>query len=186
MKRLNFKNTIVVSFLVFLFLTGCYEFNFVNQPYTADPNSSFEVQISVIKETSSDSMVFFGVLLPIGWTIADSILYTNDITNETAYVVYSDTLSQQMSIIDPPGQNYYWWVGGSFAGGNYNETFYTDFKIYTDKVRNRFNVSDYALKLMWRHLPYKRRLPFIEQAHKETKDMPFLLRKDRVVFFLVS
>ena len=47
MKKLKLKNSIVTLFLVFLFLTGCYHFDFVNQPFTADPDSSFNVQISV-------------------------------------------------------------------------------------------------------------------------------------------
>ncbi len=143
MKKLNFKNSVVISFLGFLILTGCYEFDFVNQPFTADPNSSFEVQISVIKENTADSIVYFGVLLPVGWTIPDSILYTNSTTNESAYVVYSDSLSQQMSIIDP-NLNYYWWVGETYAGGNNNDTFYTDLTIVTDNQTGGFFL-DYML-----------------------------------------
>jgi hypothetical protein len=44
------------------------------------------------------------------------------------------------------------------------------FKKYSEMVKNRFDVSDYAIKVMWCHLPYKRRLPFIELVRKENKD----------------
>jgi len=113
MKKLNFKNSIVTSFLIFLFLTGCYNFDFVNQPYTADPNSSFEVQISVTVEPAStySGQGYFGVMLPSGWTISDSILSVASTTSDTSFIIFSDSLSQQMSSIDPPPNNYYWWVG---------------------------------------------------------------------------
>lgn len=38
------------------------------------------------------------------------------------------------------------------------------FKLYKSEIRKRFSVSDYTLQIMWRHLPYKKRLPFVKEV----------------------
>ena len=157
MKKLNFKNSIVTSFLVFLFLTGCYEFDFVNQPFTADPDSSFDVQISVSASNGSygSELFYCGILLPTGWTTADSIEYINVSTNDTAFIVYSSSLTQQMSAIDPPPGNYYWWVGKDFINVNSNQTFTSELIIYTDSQTGNFFL-DYMLGDSENGLNYRR------------------------------
>jgi len=148
MKKRKLKNRITASLLVLLFLSGCYEFDFVNQPYQSDPNSSFDVQISVIKGSQGGQVAnaaYFGIMLPNGWTIADSILCTNITTNDTGFIVHSDSLSQQMSLIDLPQENYYWWVGMiSQMWGQLGATFISDLKIFTDSQTGSFFI-DYML-----------------------------------------
>jgi hypothetical protein len=74
MKKLKFRNQIVATLIFMLLLTACYEFDFINQPYQADPDSFFDVQISVTKVYSNyGGTAYFGVMLPNGWTIVDSI-----------------------------------------------------------------------------------------------------------------
>ena len=127
MKKLKYKKPIAATLIFLLLFTGCYVFDFVNQPYAADPDSFFEVQISV---TYNDPPAYgaessyFGILLPDGWTINDSIGYINETLNDTSFMIYSDSLVQQMSSIDPPPLNYYWWVGvGSVPGQKTQHSF---------------------------------------------------------------
>ncbi len=35
------------------------------------------------------------------------------------------------------------------------------FEVFSKEVQKKFDTSDYALKVMWRPLPYKNRLPYI-------------------------
>ena len=144
MKKPILKNKIVASFLLFVFLTGCYHFDFVNQPYTADPNSFFTVEISVDITDNGSEQSYFGILLPVGWTTGDSIKYFNAATNDSAFMVYSDSLSQAMTDIDLPPANYYWWVGVDFISVTRNETYISTFKIYTDNLTGYFYL-DYML-----------------------------------------
>jgi len=145
MKILKYKYQIVTT-LIFILLTGCYEFDFVNQPYQADPNSFFDAQISVTNDYLGEdcSEVFFGILMPQGWITNDSVLYTQVSTNETTYIVYSDSISQQMAFIDPPPENYYWWVGMSDIIIDSDDTYVADLKIYTDGQTDTFFI-DYML-----------------------------------------
>lgn len=41
------------------------------------------------------------------------------------------------------------------------------FELYRTEMQKKFNASDYALQIMWRHLPYKKKLPFIKQAERK-------------------
>ena len=87
---------------------ACYEFDFVNQPGSVDPNTAFEVQISVTTTSGWGStsyyIPYFGVLLPEGWTVEDSIGFTSSIN--AGMFIYSDSLVQEMNLYDPPT----WWV----------------------------------------------------------------------------
>ncbi|RLD51355.1 MAG: hypothetical protein DRJ05_18495, partial [Bacteroidetes bacterium] len=132
----------IYAVLIFMFLlTSCYYFDFVDQPYTADPNSFFEVQISVITEASGTG--YFGVLLPIGWTTMDTLKWVDTYSGDIGHIIYSEYLTQEMTSIDPPPENYYWWVGDSdISSGYYN--IIIDFKIYTDNQTGNFFL-DYML-----------------------------------------
>ncbi len=99
---------------------------------------------------------YFGIMLPNGWTIVDSILCTNITTNDTGFIVHSESLSQQMSLIDLPQENYYWWVGMiSSIWGQLGATFISDLKIYTDNQTGSFFL-DYMLGDPSSGLNYKR------------------------------
>ena len=43
------------------------------------------------------------------------------------------------------------------------------FEVFSKEIHKKFDTSDYALKVMWRHLPYKKRLPYIKlsKTHDE-------------------
>ncbi len=147
-KKPKFRVQIIITLLLFLFLTGCYYFDFINQPYTADPNSFFDVEISVNTNswgTTDSTIAYFGVSLPIGWTINDTLEYTSYVTNETGEIIYSDSLSEQMALIDPPPLNYYWWVGQQDNIVTQSEdTIILNVQIFTDSQTGTFFL-DYML-----------------------------------------
>ena len=141
-KILSFKERIYAVLLFMLVVTACYEFDFVNQPYTADPNSFFDVQISVLIEEGTSGDGVFGIMLPIGWTTTDTVEYLITPVNDTGLIIYSENLTQEMTSIDPPPENYYWWVGDSYIENDYDVII--DFKIYTDSQTGNFFL-DYML-----------------------------------------
>jgi len=106
----NLKTGIFIIISISLLFGGCYEFNFVIQPYSAETNSTFEVQISTTTTdgNSNNYIPYFGVKLPIGWIVQDSIYFVSG-TN-SGYFVYCDSLVQEMNSIDQPPPGYYWWV----------------------------------------------------------------------------
>ena len=157
MKNHKTKKLMLASLTLVLIFTACYEFDFVNQPYTADPNSFFDVQVNVsyINNNVDQGISYFGILLPTGWTTSDSIEYINDTTNITGFITYSDSLSLLMSSIDPPPMNYYWWVGKDSCSAANLETFTSEFKIYTDSQTGTFFL-DYMLGDDFEGLNYQR------------------------------
>ncbi|MCB2221305.1 MAG: hypothetical protein KQI35_12980, partial [Bacteroidetes bacterium] len=152
-KKAKYRYPIIAVLIFTLFLTGCFHFDFVNQPYTADPNSSFSVEISVSIDEGS-GIPYFGVLLPVGWTVDDPIQFIKEIYADTGFVYYSDSLSQEMTNIDPPLENYYWWVA---SDTNYvsEGTYFVNFNIYTDGQNGDFFL-DYMLGSEGEGLNYSR------------------------------
>jgi len=115
------------------------------QPYHADPNSYFDVQISAWAASyeGNTEMPRFGALLPVGWVPQDSLAYFDSTSNFVGTLIYSDSLSQEMANIDPPPENYYWWVAQDtiYIGGS---TYNFDLRIYTDAQTGNFFI-DYML-----------------------------------------
>ncbi len=143
MKNLKFKKTILATLLILMWLfNGCYEFDFVTQPYTANPDSFFEVQISISTAGGYGGNGYFGILMPDGWATTDSIKYINITYNDTGYIHFSQSLTQQMALIDPPPENYHWWVGDSYAYPDC--TYILDFVIFTGNQTGTFFI-DYML-----------------------------------------
>ena len=158
MKKIRSQKPIAATLIFLFFLNGCYVFDFVNQPYAADPNSFFNVQISITYNEpfgGAGELSYFGILLPNGWDTADSIEYFNATTNETGVMKYSDSLTQQMSSIDPPPLDYHWWVGMDSFSAKEDATFISELKIYTDSQTGTFFI-DYMLGDNFNGLNYKR------------------------------
>ena len=65
---LSFKNSIIAVLAFLLIFIACYQFDFVNQPFSADPNSSFVVEISATTtDGGGDEFIpYFGIMLPEG------------------------------------------------------------------------------------------------------------------------
>lgn len=142
--KLTSKGMVGIILLFTLFISGCFDFNYVNQPYQADPNSYFDVQISAwVEGVEGGGFPRFGVLLPIGWVPQDSISYFIDNSYLVGTLIYSESLSQSMSTIDPPPENCYWWVAYDTTYLSYG-TFNFDLRIYTDAQTGTFFI-DYML-----------------------------------------
>ncbi|WP_137305415.1 right-handed parallel beta-helix repeat-containing protein [Lentimicrobium saccharophilum] len=132
--------------ILMLFFTACYEFSFVNQPGSAEINSTFQVQISAYT-TDGDGQYYtpyFGVKLPEGWQVDDSIVFSYGTT--IGWFVHSDSLSQAMSAIDPPPPGYFWWVGQviDLVLYNYGDTYLLNPVIHTGDQTGNFSL-DYML-----------------------------------------
>ena len=144
-KILRFRKQIYAVFVFMFLLTGCYDFDFINQPYTGDPESFFDVQISVTVTGNDYSRALFGALIPVGWTISDTLLYQNTTTGDTSSMVYSVESVQSMNGIDPPPAGYFWWVGiGEEEQYFDNFNFCMELRIFTDSQTGSF-LLDYML-----------------------------------------
>lgn len=132
------ENWLLLAMFTLLFVFGCYEFKLVDQPTEANTNSTFDVNI-VMTEDDDDSNDWtledgsllktglFGVLLPQGWTIQDSIpvrvesldsisdgaggwTYPSADHSADYVLAYSEgqtTMLNDSTPAPPPG--YYWW-----------------------------------------------------------------------------
>lgn len=94
----NLRTGIIVLFLGIIVITvGCYEWKSIVQPATANPNSSFEVKMTLQRPASEDPAVdpisayaYLGIMLPEGWTVKDTILFEK--LGQTAEQTVKDTV----------------------------------------------------------------------------------------------
>ena len=67
LKKISF---ISAAIIVLVFSRSCFEFKYITQPGNAFPNSTFEVEIGLaIDSTTWGGTMYFGVELPVGWTV---------------------------------------------------------------------------------------------------------------------
>ncbi|MBE9483684.1 MAG: right-handed parallel beta-helix repeat-containing protein [Bacteroidetes bacterium] len=110
----SYRNIASGAMILLLLLISCYRFDFVIQPFSAEINSSFEVDVSVTTDHgigAGHEWLYFGIMLPDGWTVEDSIIFTYEAN--IGRLVYSDSVSQAMSLIDPALPDHYWWCARS-------------------------------------------------------------------------
>ena len=145
MKTVLFKNKMFILLIfLFLFLITCkYYFDSVNQPDLVNHNSTFEVQITVRLEAEDKGGIpYFGIRLPNGWTVKDSISY-NGILSGTFF--YSAAMSDSMEIVDNSPAGYYWWVSiGDSVDSLLNGNVLFNPQINTDNQSGTFFI-DYML-----------------------------------------
>jgi predicted outer membrane repeat protein len=140
--------------------------NSIDQPETAGLNSPFEVDVSVAKygpggaeqilsriglqlpaglsdiaghlETTPHRLIF-GIEMPLGWTVQDSITFTGD---DEGFFIYSDFLSGEMTNTTPPASGYYWWVSETCETMNTanGQVFFTPV-ITTDNQKGNFFLT---------------------------------------------
>jgi len=98
-------------------LSGCWDFLTIGQPEFADPNSSFDVPITVSLtaadtsdegNTESDKRGYFGIRLPLGWSVHDSIYFSGVING---LFTYSKDYSDSLEVYDKSAPGYSWWAG---------------------------------------------------------------------------
>jgi hypothetical protein len=123
-KKTTFLALAGILFVTSLFFVGCYKFRSINQPSEGYTNSYFDVPIVAQRDDDPgltdtewanvlQNTGLFGVMLPDGWIVEDSIAYTiiskDPSLNNSGYLVYNDahTLTLQDSI--PAIAGYHWW-----------------------------------------------------------------------------
>ena len=102
------KGLLFLPLLMLLSITCNYFFQSVEQPFSADPYSTFEVKIAVSLEAEERGGIpYFGICLPNGWTVKDSISYSGALSGR---LIYSKEMSDSMETINNTADGYYWWV----------------------------------------------------------------------------
>ncbi len=145
---------VVIAFLFStLFFVGCYEWHNIIQPESATINSYFDVFVSAHDDGNPDNdwtnpdlidYGLFGVMIPDGWDVQDSIPFTIVCTDpeytNSGILVYNAAHSQTLedSISSPNG--YFWWgaVTDAEASMIYFDTLYFSPRIFTNSVEGEF------------------------------------------------
>lgn len=151
---------LVVSFLFSaLFMVGCYEWRIIIQPESAPINSYFDVYLSAQDDGNPDNdwsnadnvdIGLFGVMLPIGWSVQDSIPFnivcTDPAYNNDGILVYSPWRSQTLQDSIPAPAGYFWWGAQTAVEASmvYFDSLYFEPRIYTGSETGNFFVR-YAI-----------------------------------------
>lgn len=107
-QRRRIVGFVSVGLLLFI---ACIGFDTIEQPETGYCNSTFQVEVSVWVDAEDGEWVpTFGILLPTGWSVTDSVPYIGDLAGT---FVHSSEQSDTMQHQDPAPIGYFWWVGVS-------------------------------------------------------------------------
>jgi hypothetical protein len=134
----NIIPLIITSLLFFLY--SCIEFRTVKQPTISAPNDIINVEISAYSERGG-YVPYFGVCIPIGWTIPGDSLRSYGAYDMVIY--YDSLVSFEQDSVSPAPVGYYWWAGKGEEGGGEGLT-YTVLEIQTDSQVGVFSI-DYML-----------------------------------------
>jgi hypothetical protein len=155
------KGLIGVMLFTFMFFTGCYEWRTIIQPDTATINSYFDVFLSAQDDGNPDNdwtnpdlhdYGLFGVMLPDGWTVQDSIPFsiicTDPEYNNGGILIWSAERSQTLEDSIPAPAGYYWWGAATSAEASmvYFDSLYIEPRIYTGSTPGnyflRYSIGD--------------------------------------------
>ena len=105
---------IIAALFILILTRSCFEFRLINQPLNANPNSSFEVDI-ILEASSYDwgGRLYFGINLPDGWTVDDSIFYVHEYGLIEGVFTYSPEYTEIMNLGEEVKEGYHWWVAAS-------------------------------------------------------------------------
>jgi hypothetical protein len=159
--------TVLVAALFFFF--GCYEFKVVDQPTEAYNNSSFDVTIIMGRDAdpTNDFTIgtdlidtgLVGILLPVGWTVNDSIYYeihaadslpdgngvmqhASEDYSTQGYIVHDAQQSQALTdSADVVPEGYYWWGGKTLGDLRYLDSIFFTITINTDDKTGTFYLQ---------------------------------------------
>lgn len=122
----NLRTGIIVSALGIILITvGCYEWKSIVQPAIANPNSSFEVKMTLQRPASEDpsadpisAYAYLGIMLPDGWTVKDTIIFEK--LGQTPDQTVKDTVVFNAAHVDKLAadtmkvpEGYHWWAAKS-------------------------------------------------------------------------
>ena len=180
------ENWLLLAMVGLLFVFGCYEFKVVNQPTEGFKNSTFDVNI-VMTEDNDDSNDWtyedgsltkhgiFGVLLPQGWTIEDSIpvrieamdsisdgaggwIYPGSDHSGDYVLAWNEeqtTMLNDSTAEPPPG--YYWWGGKTTTAVDmaFFDSLHFTIPVLTDDQMGEFFLQYAAGDVdYWGRMPY--------------------------------
>lgn len=150
---------LVIAALIF---ARCYEWTTIDQPSTAQPNSSFDVSIVLKIEDGKEgdfanelrNKGVFGVQMPEGWSVEnDSFIYNikgvlqNGSTpyEYESYITYDAAYAQMYEDSVGSDAGYYWWGGISDTANVDNlDSIYVSMTILTDDQEGEFDMQ-YAM-----------------------------------------
>jgi hypothetical protein len=182
-RKLFLRGLPIALITAFLFFFGCYEFKVVDQPTEAYNNSSFDVNIIMGRDNDAGNDFtigpdlidtgLVGILLPVGWTVKDSIYYeihaadssldmygvwqhaTEDYSSQ-GYIVYDAVQTQTLTdSADVVPEGYYYWGGKTLGDLRYLDSIFFTITINTDNKTGTFYLQ-YAVgdEDYWGRNPY--------------------------------
>lgn len=113
-----------IMFAISVLFIGCYQFRSINQPTTGYTNSYFDVPIVAERDndpglTDDDwantlqNIGLFGVMIPNGWTVDNTIPYTIVSTNpaltNTGFLIFDLAHTKTLQDSIPAIAGYHWW-----------------------------------------------------------------------------
>ncbi len=156
--RLTVPTLAGILFMISVLLIGCYQFRWILQPSTGFTNSFFDVPI--IGERDNDpglteddwantlrNIGLFGVMVPDGWTVDDSIPYTiiskNAALSNSGFLVYNAAHSQTLQDTIPALPGYHWWgaITDRIAELTSLDSFY-----FTPRIRTNATAGTFYLR----------------------------------------
>jgi hypothetical protein len=127
-----------------ILLSGCLEFESIEQPSSILPGELFTVRIAATAATTEgvSTQPYFGICLPLGWTIpGDAFSYTG-VSQGT--IRYDPNLSLEQENLSPAREGYYWWVGDGNDVNTEGGAVFGEVPIQTDLQTGRYSL-DYLL-----------------------------------------
>jgi hypothetical protein len=144
---------IVFALSIFLMFGGCYTIAYIIQPDVVSPNSAFDVKICVRLSGDYEDSDYFpaygflGILLPEGWTVKDSVKYTEKMyqsTNKDGYFRYNDDAVYFLkNYVSSPPEGYYWWGAKTIEKLDIAslDSGFIHLTIFTDDKAGQFNTK---------------------------------------------
>jgi len=135
------KRVFLISIFILILLSSCIYFQTINQPSISAPNEVITVSIITNTEGGGEEP-YFGVCLPIGWTIPGDSIQCSGVYNEVIY--YDSLVTFEQRSISPEKDGYYWWAGKGIPVSTFIGNVYAELKIQTDNQIGFFSI-DYML-----------------------------------------
>lgn len=153
--RKNFARKALSVLALIVLMIGCYEWKTIEQPSSANPNSSFEVKMTLQRPQTEDpsadpisAYAYFGVILPEGWTIKDTITFekfgqTDDQTVKDTLVFNAEHVTKLTADTMKVPSGYKWWAAKTLRPVEMIGFTTANFKI---KVLTNEVLGDFKLK----------------------------------------
>lgn len=151
----SFLRKVLSVLALIVLLIGCYEWKTIEQPSTANPNSSFEVKMTLQRPASEEpatdpisAFAYFGVMLPEGWTVKDTITFekfgkTDEQTVKDTLVFNATHIATLTADTMKIPSGYKWWAAKTLRPVEMIGFTTANFKI---KVLTNEVLGDFKLK----------------------------------------